>query len=251
MGWFEIIIYLLILLWIISFSYNTYYFFTQEDTELDTVFVNLSKTFEEAYQKLDILEGILGKSLSYSRKRLSFYENNARKTRRKYRYYADYIEPSMVKLFIGKEGSLFKKCWKELDEPVRYHYINLYIVLILILVVSIVAILFTMGWWGILLIFMMAGLILRTYNFIIRLNFIFFYILLDGILIAFKQDRGKLMKNVALIQLMTSSWFGSKNGGGYVVGAAGVASFGGYSSGGSFGGFGGGSFGGGGAGGSW
>lgn len=247
------IVYFLITLWVVSFLYNIYYFFKNDDTELDTVFINLSKTFEESHIKLNILEKILGRSLIVPRKKITFYENNARKTRRKYRYFSSYIEPGFVKIFVGRLGSTFKKCWKNLDAPVRYHYINIYIFIGLLALFSIIFFFAIFGFYAILFLIFIAVFMLRLYNFIIKINFILFYILLDGILIIFKQDRGKLMKNVALLELMTNGWFGDKRRGSYVVGAAGVAiysSFGGGGAGG-FGGFGGGSFGGGGAGGSW
>ena len=242
----------LFVLWVLSFCYNIHYFFSSNDSELDTVFINNSKTFEEASLKLNILEKYVGRQLKKPKKILKYYENNARKTNRKYQYYASYIEPSFVKIFINKKkGSTFKICWSLLDKPIKYHYINIYIFLTLIVIIVTVILIDSYGFYSILIILFWVGLLLRLYNYIIQLNLIFFYILLDGILILFKQDRGKLMKNVALLDLMTKSWFGAKRNNAYVIGAVGVSMYDGFGGGSGFDGFGGGSFGGGGAGGSW
>ncbi|PCJ23838.1 MAG: hypothetical protein COA97_10985 [Flavobacteriales bacterium] len=233
-------------------NFNIYYFFKNDDTELDTVFINLTKTFKEAHENLNVLEKNVGRNLKGARNKLKFYENNAKKTRRKYKYYSKYIEPSLVKIFVGKGAGLYKKCWKHLANPVKYHYINIYVALGLAALIVIVMLFLSLGFWAFLVILFFIGMMLRLYNFIVKANFLFFYILLDLILIVFKQDRGKLMKNVGLLELMTSGWFGGRSYGGYVIGAVGVAAYSGFGSGGGgFGGFGGGSFGGGGAGGSW
>ena len=240
-----------IALWVISFSYNIFYFFKNNDSEEDTIFINLSKTFEEAHLKLNILEKVVGRDLSKPRKKLKFYEDNARKTRRKYKYYADKIEPAYVKMFVGKKGSRFKKCWKHLAKPVKYHYINIYVFIGLVSLFFVLVAIAGMGWSSIIFIIVLLACLLRLYNFLIKINFILFFIFIDLILIIFKQDRGKLMKNVALLELMTIGWFGSSSNKALVYGAAGASIYSGYSGGSDFGGFGGGSFGGGGAGGSW
>ena len=70
--------------------------------------------------------------------------------------------------------------------------------------------------------------------------------------IIFKQNRGKLKKNLAVLNLMTNGLAKRRGGSGHTFYSGGMmSSGGGYSGGGSFGGFGGGSFGGGGAGGDW
>lgn len=247
------IVYLLIALWWISFLYSCYFFFKEDDTESDGIFFNRTRTFEEAHEKLSTLEKVMDKEFKSARKILKKYEENAKKTRRKYSYYKSYIEPSLIKMFVGKGSDLFKRCWQLLDKPIQYHYINIYIFIALFSLFISLLFIVGFGLYSLLALPLLIILILRMYNFIIKINFLFFYILLDGILILFKQDRGKLSKNVALLELMTTGWFGNKRRA-YVIGAAGIAAYsgsigGGYS--GDFGGFGGGDFGGGGAGGSW
>ena len=96
MDWIDFIVWFPVGLWLISFFYNSYYFFKHDDTPLDSVFINLSNTFEEAHDNLTILEKEMGATLKTARNRLRFYEKNARLTRRKYRYYVPYIEPSLM-----------------------------------------------------------------------------------------------------------------------------------------------------------
>ena len=66
----------LISIWIVSFLYNCFYFFKHDDSDIDTVFINLTKTFEEAHQKLNILEIHVERSLERPRKKLKFPGGN-------------------------------------------------------------------------------------------------------------------------------------------------------------------------------
>lgn len=242
---------ILFLLWLISFIYNCIHFFRHDDSEIDSVFINKSKTFSEAKEKLIILGNHTKKEFKSAHRKLSFYENNAKKTRRKYAYYSDKIEPFFLKVLVGKRGSLFKNCWRLLDTSVKFHYLFLYAVLAIVLVVVIVALIASFSFYAIPLFLLVLIFFIRFSGFIIKLNFVFFYLLLDGILIIFKQDRGNLYKNIALLGVINSRWLGSNSGNSYVLAAGGAIAYNDFGGNGDFGGFGGGDFGGGGAGGSW
>jgi hypothetical protein len=239
--------------WLISFGYNIYFFFKHNDTELDTVFHNKSKTFKECYEKLEILEKELNEDLSSSKRILAKYEDNSKRTKRKFLHFSYLIEPSLVKIFLKakKDENEELSVWKLLDKPIRFHYINICVALGLLIVAYSTFLFLHFGPIGILPLVLGLIFFLFLYLFVIRLNYLLLYLIIDGILIIFKQDRGRLSKNVILLGQLTNSGQNS----GYVVSSSGYSSYGGFSSGGfdagGFGGFGGGSFGGGGAGGSW
>jgi hypothetical protein len=247
-----IVLFITIFVWLISFLYNVFYFYNSNDSELDTLFINLSKTFEEARDKFSSLENIKQREYKSARKKLAFYEYNARRTRRKYTYYSDKIEPFYLRVIIGNKGSQFKNCWKLLDKPVKFHYIILYVFLIIVALFILLLLIFSAGFFAIPLFLLVAVLFWRFSNFVINFNFVLFYLLLDGILIVFKQDRGKLYKNIGLLGVINSKCLGSgSRANGYGMAAGGVIAYTSFGDSGDFGGFGGGDFGGGGAGGSW
>ncbi|MGB0888335.1 MAG: hypothetical protein ACPGSL_09450 [Vicingaceae bacterium] len=239
-------------IWLVSFLYNIFYFYNSNDSELDTLFINLSKTFDEARDKFSILEKIKQREYKSAKKKLAFYEENARRTRRKYTYYSDKIEPFFLSMIIGNEGSQFKSCWKLLDKPIKFHYIILYVFLIIVALFILLLLIFSAGFFAIPLFLLVAVLFWRFSNFVINFNFVLFYLLLDGILIVLKQDRGKLYKNIGLLGVINSKCLGSgSRANGYGMAAGGVIAYTSFGNSSDFGGFGGGDFGGGGAGGDW
>ncbi len=239
------------LLWIASFLYNIIYFFRNEDQEIDKIFFNKDKTFEEAFEDLETLEKYLNRELLGARKKLKFYHNNALRTRRKYNYYSEYIEPGYTKIYIGSDQS-FKFCWSLLDTTVKFHYAIISILFIAIGLaicgIAVILLLYSKSILIIVSLVLALAFLLKFFNFIIKLNYLLFFILIDWILIVFNQERGRLYRNLAILDVMTANFWGSDQSG-ILIGGAGISSF--SSGGGSFGGFGGGSFGGGGAGGSW
>ncbi|MEQ8624242.1 MAG: hypothetical protein RJQ00_05290 [Vicingaceae bacterium] len=244
--------YLLIGLWSISFIYNIFYFLNKSCTPLDKACFNKSRSFEEALEDLSQLEIIKKKKFNSARQKILFYENNAKLTKRKYLYYADRIEEGFIKLYLGKFLSK-KDVFKKLDQPVRIHFIFLFIfsglVLLLFITIFTLSTIINFG----LGLFMVGSILtaayIRFFIYIISINCAFFYGLMNLILYLTKVDRSKLFKNTGILNFLTKNWsgFNTEN---MVIGAAAVGSFHSYSGSG-FGGFGGGSFGGGGAGGSW
>lgn len=247
-----IIFLFIIVLWWVSFLYNSIHFFKSDDSDVDSVFFNKSKTFDEARKGLRILENHLKREFKSAHNKINFYENNAKKTRRKYSYYSDKVEPFFLKVIIPNEGTLFKNCWKLLDRPIKFHYLLLYTFLLIVFSLIAIVIISPFQLYSILIFLLFVAFFLRFSSFIIKLNFILFYLFLDGILILFKQDRGRLYKNIALLSVINSKWLGNLNSGnGYAIGAGGIVAYNSFGDGSGFGGFGGGDFGGGGAGGEW
>jgi hypothetical protein len=247
------IIFLLItVLWWFSFIYNSIYFFKSNDSEVDTVFLNKTKTFDEARNSLKTLEKHLEKKFSSSHEKINFYESNAKMTRRKFTYYSEKIEPFFLKMLIGGKGKLFSNCWELLEQPIKFHFIILYAFLGIIALLVFGVIIASFNFHSIILLILAVIFFFRLSNFIIKLNFVIFYLLIDGLLIISKQDRGRLYKNIALLSVINSKWIGGLNrNNDYALAAGGIVAYNSYGAGSDFGGFGGGSFGGGGAGGDW
>jgi len=251
----EVILISIVLLWCGSFFYNFSYFFNSKDSEIDFIFKGL-KSFDQAENNLSILESLTGKSQVKAAKRIAYYKKNARLTKRKFSYYRDYIDPYFLRVYLNefvdykKNISVFKK----LDSPIKFHFIIICISLILLMVALDIYFFYKIGLAAIfpIVFFLFLGFII--FFFLIRVNYVIFYLVVDGLLILFKKDRGKLGKNIALLDFISSKRIYGRSSGTVIssygaVGYSGVSSFSGGGS--SFGGFGGGSFGGGGAGGSW
>lgn len=245
-------------LWTGSFIYSLVFYLRSKDNLFDSIYINYSKSFEEAKKKLNLLEKVIKEDLSGVKKKLSKYEENAQRTKRKYSHYSHYIEPALVRLYINardKEVPISRCIWRVLDYPMKAHVI----VLCIASTVAFSSFLFflysVLGPIGLVILGIIStAFFIVAFFVILRLNFVIFYLIVDGLLILFKKQRGKLSKNVKFFNALSARrTYG--HSGGMVIAAAGVSSFGGGGfsggGGGSFGGFGGGSFGGGGAGGSW
>lgn len=239
-------------LWLLSFFYNLYYFATVKQEEIDKVFLNKTKTFEEAKSDLTLLGNYLKKDFSAQKEKISFYENNALRTRRKYHYYQEYIEPFFIKSYLGIDRS-YKRLYKSLDGPVRLFLISFTILSILlallIALLAVAVILYSSFLIGFVLFIFGLGFLIRFYHLIIKLNYLALFLLVDGVLILLKRERGRLYKNIKILDVLTHGWWNT-NKNGVLISGLGASAYSG-SGGDDFGGFGGGDFGGGGAGGSW
>lgn len=244
-------------LWTGSFIFSLVFYLRSKDSPFDSIYINYSKSFEEAKNKLNLLEQTIKEDLSSVKKRLSKYEENALRRKRKYIHYSQYIEPALVRLYINsrdKEISISRCVWRVLDYPMRAHVVVLCIASTIAFLSFLFFLYSVLGLTGVIILGILStAFFIVAFFVILRLNFVIFYIIVDGILILFNKDRGKLSKNVKFFNSLSARRTHGHSGG-MVIAAAGVSSFGGSGfsgGGGSFGGFGGGSFGGGGAGGSW
>jgi uncharacterized membrane protein YgcG len=234
-----------------SFLHNLYFFWNVKHLEVDKIFLNETKSFEEAISDITLLENYLKKDFKKQKERIAFYENNALRTKRKYFYYQDYIEPFFTKAFLGSKRKK-KELYYNLDKPVQGFLIGFTVISILLLVLTIILGAFAIYngdfVFGISLWIIGLGVVVRLYNFIIKLNYLLLLLMIDGILILFKKERGRLYKNINILDILTKGWWNSR-GKAIMIGGTGSTSYSSFGGGG-FGGVGGGSVGGGGAGGS-
>lgn len=255
MLWIWIISVFISILWLASFVYNISFFYFGKDSELDTVFNN-TKSFKQASAKIIILEKELGKDLSKTKKSLAYYLDNAKRTRRKFKYYRDYIEPSFLKLYLStvKKEKRNYEAWKRLDSPIRFHFISICIALLLLVVALSIYFFYELGIVALFPVLFLLFFGIIIFFLLVRINYVIFYLIVDAFLILLKKDRGRLSKNIVLLDFISSKATYGHTGGSTISGGGVYSSMGGGFGGvgsGSFGGFGGGSFGGGGAGGSW
>ena len=238
-------------IWVFSLGYNLYYFLSTENTRLDSIFFNKAKSFEEALQDLAALEEEMSRQFNFARDKINFYYKNAKQTKREYKYYSSYVEGGFVKLYLG-ETSTKLEVINKLDPTVKIHFLFILFCTVLAGIIGFICFVLV-GFSSFNLSLIAAGIFLALlfvhfFRNIIYINYLLFFILVDVVLIIVGKERGKLYRNLGIIEFLTRKWSGSVSGG-VVVGASGVTGFSGGSGG--FGGFGGGSFGGGGAGGSW
>lgn len=242
----------LLILWLVSFLYNVLYFLSQKSNHIDQACFNKSRSFDEAYDDLKQLELINKTNYHSAKEKVRFYERNAQQTNRKYLYYADRIEEGFIRLYLGRFLSKLD-VFKQLDLPVKVHFIFLLIccalVLLLFVLIFIVHIVTNFGLFTFLVGSTLIAMYVHFFTNIISINCAIFYALINLFLYIGGVDRSKLFRNTGILNFLTAHWsgFDPRN---MIIGAASVGSFHSYSRDG-FGGYGGGSFGGGGAGGSW
>ena len=235
---------------ILLFFINIYYFTTEKQTLADQIFeFKFSEyTYPSLIKRLNLLQNFLGTDISKVFKRAEYYYINSKKTKRKFRYYRDLIERSIV-LIYARKGK---------ETPVTYLYNNLsplfrFEVMFTMLFFPIVLVLslFLVDIENVmvrLFVFFMATLICYIY----WLEFTRFYLgvkyeILLYVFIIFRLPTGKLRRNInCLTYLFETNYFNKSL---YtLLTFAGLAALTGGIKPTSFGG---GSFGGGGAGGSW
>lgn len=245
------VFYIFIAVWVISLCGNLIYFLFAKSDELDRIFFNKESSFSEALDDLHFLEKKLDCQFNSARNKILFYRKNAELTRRKYSYYADKIEDGFIQLYIGH--SLTKKeIFSKLDQPVRWHFLLVFSFIISIISSTILylgfILLFEFSINAIIINVFIVLLCFFFYVYIISINALFFYAVINFIMYSLGLDRSKLYKNIGILQFLTKNW--SELGASNAVGARTVGDGNTYS-GSMFGGYRGGSFGGGGAGGSW
>lgn len=249
----QIVLISLLSIWLLSFIYSISYFLKNKPNSLDLAFHNQSKTFDEARNDLTILEKFKKKEFNSAKRKIDFYEENARLTKRKYIYYAERIEVGYIGLFLGRTISR-KDVFNKLDKPVKLHFIFILGLIISFALLSISVFLFkviyTPSEWLIVTFSVIILILVKFYIYFISINCALYYIFLNLILYLAKVDRSKLFKNTAILDFLTKNWRGFDHSG-MLIGAAAVGSFHSYGGNGYGGDFAGGSFGGGGAGGSW
>lgn len=244
--------YAFLAIWVVSLCNNLIYFITTKSDEFDSAFFNKTRSFSEALDDLHYLEKGLNKQFNSARNKIHFYKRNADLTRRKYSYYADKIEDGFIRLYLSQYLTK-KEVFSKLDRPVRWHF-NLVFVFVGIIIGALILysgylVFFDFNPITILINSVIAAFCVYIYMYIVSLNMLFFYFLVNFILYVLQIDCSKLYKNLGIMNFLTKNWSGF-NGGGMAIGAGAVGSFHSYGGDG-FGGYGGGSFGGGGAGGSW
>lgn len=243
----------LIVLWLSSLLFNLHFFFTSKSTKVDEVFFNKSRSFEEAYADLNGLEKLMNKRYNAVRNKIAFYENNAALTGRKYNYYSGKVEDGFIKIYL-QQFITKREVFEKLDIPVKNHFkLVLGFVVLTISLIAAGFVISAIADFSLIQLFIGSVLVaacVRFYILIVSINMLFFYLIINFILYAFKIDCSKLYKNTGILHFLTSNWNNFHAGGGIIIGASAIGSLHSYSGDG-FGGYGGGSFGGGGAGESW
>tara|TARA_R110002049_G_scaffold284989_2_gene465667 strand:- start:206 stop:970 length:765 start_codon:yes stop_codon:yes gene_type:complete len=239
--------------WLISLVLNLHYFFTSKSTQVDAVFFNKSRSFDEAFEDLRGLEKLMSKQFNAVRNKIAFYENNAILTGRKYNYYSGKVEDGFIKIYLHQFNTK-REVFNKLDLPVKNHFkLVIGFVVLIIAMISIgfaISLIDDFSVVQFLIGSILVAACVRFYILIVSINMLFFYLIVNFILYAFKIDCSKLYKNTGILHFLTSNWNNFHAGGGTVIGASAIGALHSYSGDG-FGGYGGGSFGGGGAGGSW
>ncbi len=244
---------LLLTVWLISLALNLHYFVTSKGTEKDDVFFNKTRSFEEAYADLMGLEKLMNKQYNAVRNKIAFYENNATLTGRNYNYYSGKIEDGFIKIYLHQFNTK-REVFDKLDVPVKNHFKLVFgfvaLIITMIAIGFIISLINDFSMVQFLIGSILVVACVRFYILIVSINMLFFYLIVNFILYAFKIDCSKLYKNTGILHFLTSNWNNFQAGGGTVIGASAIGALHSYSGDG-FGGYGGGSFGGGGAGGSW
>lgn len=226
---------------------NLIYYLQRKDTDEDRIFDDRNYSYEEVKLRLNLLEQHIKRKISGAYQKLEFYYNNSLKTRRKFSYYAQHIEPSLLRIYLKHKGGTLRNSWKTLDYPIRMHFLFLLLITISIGLFGLIVLIYAsfIDPINIAFIFTLLVFVFMVYRFFFVMNLFIFHIIIDGILMIFSRNRAGLNRNITILNVIIK-------GRGAAVGGFTIASIGtsNYSSS-DFGGFGGGSFGGGGAGGSW
>lgn len=221
----------------------------------DKIFKPGRYTIELVRERLAYLEEFIGKDLSKSEKKINQYLTNSKKTKRKFSYYMDKIEPGFMRILFGHFKSRYKFLIEMTDFLFRSHFIVILALPVIFIVLNFiitqatsidVILLLTLFFFPVTILLMVV---------LTKLTLILYHIV--DVLTFQIMGKGRLTRNVdSMSTLLNPNVAFSRSD--ISITALGYStifsggSFGGSSfSGGSFGGFGGGSFGGGGAGGSW
>ncbi len=239
-----------IAIWLYGVIYTARYFKHSAPTEEDLIFVHEDYTYEHCRKRLINLQKFVGRRLPKANRILDRYQINAKKTRRKFSYYENLIEPGMVRIYVtAKHFTGFSQKFKALSPPFRFQVVycgaffglGFLLTSLLMLVISPIGFVFTFV--------LVAALFMLLYIRGLR----FYATLLELFDSAMKKGNlGGFNRNVLLLKLLfTGLPIIGRSSTYYYTGIGYYAGGGIDSTPSDFGGFGGGSFGGGGAGGSW
>jgi len=234
-------------IWLLFFPLSIIQMILSKERMLDKIFKPGKYSYKLVMERIAHLEEYTGLYLKTARKRVDYYLDNSKQTRRKFSYYISIIEPGFLRILLAHQAKDKSFIQGHTNSLFRWHFYFIAIFPIGFALCTIPILFFHPSIASLFLFIIAAPLAYIIFKFLGSSTLLFYHII--DMLFFQSKGRGILTRNVNVIHPILKDNFGFSRTG-IVIGAAGAASF--YSGSGISGiGFGGGSFGGGGAGGSW